>query len=120
MLQHAGVTCCLCCAAAFLCLHPAAHCHVCLGCCLACAGSTTSGFSGGDLGTAAAAAAGGRKPPLVINLATIRAARKSAAALHSLEECIIVEGQQVRAKPKPKAMPAAPPPLPMTATQKHK
>jgi hypothetical protein len=88
--------------------------------CIACAGSTTSGFSAGDFGTAAATA-GGRKPPLVINLATIRAARKSAAALHSLEECIIVEGQQVRAKPKPKvAMPAAPPPLPMTATQKHK
>jgi hypothetical protein len=86
--------------------------------CVAIAGSTNSGFSGGDYGTAAAA--GGRKPPLVINLATIRAARKSAAALHSLEQCTIVEGQQVRAKPKAKAPPVAPPPLPATTTQKHK
>ncbi|KAF6263367.1 hypothetical protein COO60DRAFT_458910 [Scenedesmus sp. NREL 46B-D3] len=79
-------------------------------------GSTTSDVSGGDVG-----AAGGRKPPLIINLATIRAARKSVAALHSLEQaCVITDGQPVRPKAKPKALPAAPPPLPISTTQKHK
>lgn len=53
------------------------------------------------------AASGERPRPLVINLSALRNARKSAAALKSLEEAVVVEGFQ-RAKPKERKSSGAP------------
>ncbi|KAF8066392.1 ATG16 [Scenedesmus sp. PABB004] len=74
--------------------------------------------SGGAAGAGDPAA---RRAPPVLHLSTIRAARRSAAALASLEQAVVVEGNVARPKPKP-ATPAAAalPPLAAPPTAKHK